>query len=507
MSAHPLDANAESNNASHHDTRLARFYWASVAGIILLLWIAPAIPTQDGPSHLYNLALIDDLLGDAPSRATFYQLDFHSFTNLGFIAVGLPLAKFLPSWAVERAVLSLHVVLLALFATLWLAQSGRRVYPTAWVALAFSLPWSLFMGFYSYQLGSDLALLALCLAWKQRDRALHLLALWSFSTAAVVLVFHAVAAALLAGLFALVQLTREDIPIGNRMLRASAVAAPILVTVFIAIGGNAGDPAPSWRTLDYTVLLLASFGTLTFSSQLLTCSLVTLGWILLCLPGEQPRRRDRMARFVVASGASLALLHLALPDFVGGGGYLTGRFAWWIPLLMLPILDTGPMKWRNLSRDWMPAALAAIAIGSTAFSAAPSARLVAEVERAADEHPVSGTLATAIFDRNPKSDAMIQPLRHLGSLFVLRSGVLMTNYQARVPFFPVRFSEHALARFPDIDINSAWLTRWDRLPISALVTIDAQPADRRELEANFESSWTAENKRVELWRRRSPDDS
>ncbi|MBW2294430.1 MAG: hypothetical protein JRG94_19285, partial [Deltaproteobacteria bacterium] len=171
MSAHPLDANAESNNASHHDTRLARFYWASVAGIILLLWIAPAIPTQDGPSHLYNLALIDDLLGDTPSRATFYQLDFHSFTNLGFIAVGLPLAKFLPSWAVERAVLSLHVVLLALFATLWLAQSGRRVYPTAWVALAFSLPWSLFMGFYSYQLGSDLALLALCLAWKQRDRA------------------------------------------------------------------------------------------------------------------------------------------------------------------------------------------------------------------------------------------------------------------------------------------------------------------------------------------------
>ncbi len=502
MSAHPLDAIAASSHASHHHTRLARFYWASVVGIVLLLWIAPAIPTQDGPIHLYNLALIDDLLGDDPSRATFYRLDFSSFTNLGFIAVGLPLVKLLPPWAVERAVLSLHVVLLALFATRWLALSGRRVYPTAWVALAFSLPWSLFMGFYSYQLGSDLALLALCLTWKQRDGALPRVALWSFSTAAVVLVFHAIAAALLAGLFALVQLTREHASLGNRILRAAAIATPILATVFIAIDADADGPAASWRTLDYLLLLLASFGTLSFSSQLLTCSLVMLGWVFLCLPGEQRRRRDAVARFVVAAGASLAILHLVLPDFASGGGYLTGRFAWWIPLLMLPILDTGPTKWRKLSRDWIPAALAATAIGSTAFSAAPSARLVAEVERAANEHPVSGTLATAIFDRDPKSDAMVQPLRHLGSLFVLQSGTLMTNYQARVPFFPVRFTAQALARFPDIEINSAWLTRWDLLPITALLTTDAQPADRRKLEADFESSWIATSGRVELWRRR-----
>ena len=73
---------------------------------------------------------------------------------------------------------------------------------------------------------------------------------------------------------------------------------------------------------------------------------------------------------------------------------------------------------------------------------------------------------------------------------------------ARVPFFPVRFNEQALARFPDVDIDAAWSTQWDQLPIAALVTIDAQPADRQKLEAGFESSWIAMNQRVELWRRR-----
>lgn len=497
MSAHPRSGIV----GSDPDTRLARFYWATVAGLTLLLWLAPAIPTQDGPSHLYNLALIDDLLGDDLTRATFHSLDFRRFTNLGFIAVGLPLAKLLPLWAVERAILSLHVLLLATFATTWLAQSGRRVYPIAWVALAFSLPWSLFMGFYAYQLGADLALLAVCLGWKLRDRALYSVALWSFSTGVLVLLFHAVAAALLAGLLALIQLTNQRASIGVRLWRASVVALPMLTIVLLAIEGGGGDARLEWRAADYVLLLLATFGTLTFSTQLSTCLLVSLGWLLLCLPGEQPRLRDRATRFAVVGGAALAVLHLFLPDFVGGGGYLTGRFAWWIPLLMLPVLDTSPALGRRISRGWIPLALAVVAIGSTVFSAAPIARLVAEVERAAREHPVSGTVAGAIFDRTPKRDAMIQPLRHVASLFALRSGVLMTNYQARVPFFPVRFTPQALARFPNVETNSAWLTDWGRLPISALVTIDAQPADRRRLEASFESSWIAEQGRVELWRR------
>ncbi len=498
MSAHRLLAVFGNDS----NARLAGFYWATVGGIIAFLWAAPAIPTQDGPSHLYNLALIMDLLGDEPARGGLHELDFESLTNLGFIATALPLAAFLPLWAVERVLLSAHILLLAIFAVTWLAQTARRTYPTAWVALAFSLPWSLFMGFYSYQLGADLALLALCFAWKQRDRALPTMAPACWAAAALVLFFHAVAAGLLAGLLALLQLTRRDAPFAASLLRAAVVSLPVLVMVFVTIHGGRGDIELQWRSADYILLLLATFGTLTFSTQLSTCLLVSLGFALLCLPGTQARQWDRAARFAVAGGASLALLHLCLPDFAGGGGYLTGRFAWWIPLLMLPVLDTGPALGGRVERNWVPPALVAIAVGSTIFSAAPSARLVAEVKEAARTHAVSGTLATAIFDRAPKSDAMIEPLRHVAASFALDDGIVMTNYQAWAPFFPVRFTPEAQARFPNVDINAAWLTDWARLPISALVTIDAQPADRHALGANFEPIWISQQERVELWHKR-----
>ena len=498
MSAQTLQAISGGDS----DSRLAKLYWATVASLVLLLWSAPAIPTQDGPSHLYNLALIGDLLGDAPLRATFHRLDFDTVTNFGFIALGLPLAKVVPLWAVERIVLTLHILLLSLFATLWLAQCDRRVYPTAWVALAFSLPWSLFMGFYGYQLAADVTLLAICLAWKLRDGAIHRVALSNLGAGALILFFHAVPAALFAGLLAIIQLTSRDAPIGKRLLRAAISALPLLALVWMVIANGGESANPEWRAPEYILLFLITFGTLTFSTQLSTCLLVTLGWVLLCLPGSEPRRRDHAMRFAMASGAFLTALHLLVPDVMGGGGYLTGRFAWWIPLLMLPVLGTGPAFGGRIARDWIPAALAVISIGSTAFSAAPSARVVAEVEQAAAVHQVSGTLAGAIFDRTPKSSAMIQPLRHVASLFVQKRGTLITNYQPRVAFFPIRFSEQAEAQFPEVDINSAWLTDWGRLPISDLVAIDAQPADRTILEIRFKSIWIDQSKRVELWHRR-----
>jgi hypothetical protein len=481
---------------------LALGYWTSVAAIVLLVWLAPAIPTQDGPSHLYNLALIDELLSDSPPRSNVHELQFSTLTNVGFIAVALPLGTVLPLWAVERAILSLHIVLIALFATSWLAQTGRPRFPIAWVGLAFCLPWSLFMGFYGYQLGADFALLALCAGWKRRDSNAIDLTVRSLVSGVLILAFHAAAAALFAGLLALMQLTNPRVAFVERSARAGMTSLPLLVIAFASVSGGGNGSPPEWQGIDYVVLTLATIGTLSFSSQLITCLLVAFGWIVLCLPGESPRLRDHAARFAFAGGLALITLHILLPDRIGGGGYLTGRFAWWIPLITLPLLETGAMATGRIKRELLPFAIAFVSIGSTLISAAPDARLVAEVEEAARNHPVKGVIASAIFDRTPKSDAMIEPLRHVSSLFVREEGILMTNYQARVSFFPLRFTDGAKSRFPHIDINAAWETNWRRLPISELVSIDANQDDRIALSHGFESVWKSEQNRVELWRKR-----
>lgn len=498
MAADPPSSSADSASSSS----LARGYWATVAAVVLLLWLAPAIPTQDGPSHFYNLTLIDELMGDGAPRSNVHELRFTTLTNLGFIAVALPLTKAMPLWAVERAMLSLHVVLIALFATTWLGTTGRRRYPTAWVGLGFCLPWSLFMGFYGFQLGADIALLSLCVAWQRRNSTALQLALLSIATGALTLAFHAVAAALFSGLVALIQLTNPKISIAERVSRAALGSLPVLAMVAFAVSGGGNGSVPEWQSIEYILLTLATFGSLSFSSQFTTCLLVAIGWMVLCLPGESPRVRDHATRFALMAGVAIAVLHIGFPDRVGGGGYLTGRFAWWIPLLTLPLLETGTTLANRVPREWIPGAIAFVAIGSTLFSAAPDARLVAQVEEAARAHPVKGIVASAIFDRSPKSDSMIEPLRHVSSLFVREQGVLMTNYQARVSFFPLRFTEAAKARFPHVDINAAWETEWHRLPISELVSIDANEDDRRILTNHFDSAWKSEQNRVELWRRR-----
>lgn len=483
--------------------RSSQLYWATVVGLVALVWLAPGIPTQDGPSHLYNLALISELLGDAPPRSDLHALQFNTLTNLGFLVVGMPLAQVIPLWAVERAVLSLHVVLIAWFSTLWLAQTGRRSFPIAWVGLGFCLPWSLFMGFYGYQLGADIALLALCVMWRKRESDLLTLAAIAAIGGTFALVFHAVAAALFVGLSALMQLSDPRTATPARVGRALTVSAPVLLIVVATVSGGSSNESPlQWQNADYVLLTLVTFGTLSFASQLTTCLLVVFAWILLCLPGETPRRRDHATRFALLAGVAIAALHIALPDRMSGGGYLTGRFAWWIPLITLPLLETSALFAGRLQRELVPYALAFVALGSTVISAAPDARLVAQVSEAARTHPSSGIVATAIFDRTLRSNAMIEPLRHVASLFVREQGVLMTNYQARVSFFPLRFTDAAKARFPHIDINSAWETDWSKLPISELVSIDATEEDRRVLSKHFAHVWKSEQNRVELWRKR-----
>lgn len=484
------------------NTRDARIYWALVVGLVILCFAAPAIPTQDGPSHRYNLTLIAELLGDAPPRGTLHRLAFESPTNLGFIVVGLPLSAALPGWAIERSVIALHILFIAIFSTWWLHECGRRVYPTAFVGLAFALPWSLFMGFYSYQLGADLALLCICLTFRLRQNIFPTAAVVGWGCGALVLAFHAVAASLLAGLLALVQLTDVRQTAGSRLLRAGAIALPLLAAVLYTVSGGPGDAKLEWRDLDYVLLTLATLGTLTFSTQLLTCLLISLGFALLCLPGQIPRSWDWAALFSLAAAASLALLHVLAPDFTAGGGYLTGRFAWWIPLLALPLLNIAPLARWNVPRSFVPISMAVVSLGGTLISAAPSAQLVAEVEAAAQHNQVTGTVAAALYTRTPLRDALVDPLRHVAAHFAVEHGVLMTNYQARVPFFPLRFTREAQAQFPRVDINQAWLTDWGRLPIAALVAVDAQPDDRRALRLQFNSAWRSQSERVELWRRK-----
>ncbi|MDP6979705.1 MAG: hypothetical protein QF570_14055 [Myxococcota bacterium] len=489
----------------------AAIYWGFVFALVVGVFVAPAFPSQDGPIHLYNFGLIESLTSVDAERGEVFRFDITSPTNLGLPLFGSLLMRGLPGWLVERLLVALHVLALAWFCVAWRRAQGREPFPAAYAGLAFCLPWSLFMGFYSFQLASDLALVALVWGWRWRGRPLSFLAPVMGIAGAAVLFVHAVPAALLAVLLAVMLAIGNGADADQRIPlhfgRAIVVALPIALIVLWAISGTRAETGGEWRwqSASYVLVYLATFGTFVYEGQLLPALVVCGVFVSLCVTGRsarEPAGEPSRTHFVWCAAAVLAVLHLVLPDVVGGGGYLTGRFAWWIPLLLLPAIECNEGRLLGVEKRLLPPALAVLGLGATILLAAPSAMRVAEVQTAAAANPVEGSVSAAIFDRDPRSTANLEPLRHVVAWFAMERGIVTTNYQARERFFPIRLTTQATRSLPDIDINAAWETDWAKLPLDALLAIDANEADRSRLARSFDSVWLDSRKRVELWRRK-----
>jgi len=478
-------------------SRDAAFYWGFVALLVAGVFALPGFPSQDGPSHLYSFGLIDSLMAGDPERGAFFRFEIDSPTNIALPLLGSLLIQIVPPGLLERFLIALHVVAVACFSVGWRRVHDRAPYPAAWAGLAFAFPWALFMGFYSFQLASDLALLLLIPA--QRTAAsgrssVGSLLLASLASGCLILLVHAVAALLFALVLALCFVCEPSRALGGRLFRGAVVSLPTLAVIGWALSGGDASGTADWRWADfsYAFVYFTTLGGFVFPGQWLPGALIAGVFVFCCVRGGGLSRLP----LVAAAAAMLSALHFLLPDFAGGGGYLTGRFAWWIPLLLLPAFEVGPRL------RWLGPALAFLSLGTTLLIAWPHALQVGEIQRTARDHGVAGRISAALFDRAPRSNANLEPLRHVVAWFAMDDGLLITHYQARERFFPVRFAPRARREWPDVDINYAWESDWARLPLDALLAVDANEDDRGRLRRNFDSVWIDSAKRVELWRRK-----
>ena len=95
----------------NHD-KLIIYYILLLIAHIGLIWWLPYIPTQDGPSHVYNLVILHDLLNGGSEWGDIFSYQLRAVPNLGFIFLGYPLLKFFHPLVVERIFLSLYVALM-----------------------------------------------------------------------------------------------------------------------------------------------------------------------------------------------------------------------------------------------------------------------------------------------------------------------------------------------------------------------------------------------------------
>jgi hypothetical protein len=148
-------------------TRRERIEWlacmivASI-GLVSCLWVVPYIPTMDGPQHVLS-AHIENHYSDPGSLYPEYYRILPQFAGKGFALLFAPLESFLP-WRVALR-LTLSVVALAFawgfaFVVLSLDRAKPRR-ATAMLGFLIALPWSFYMGFFQFVVGTTFGLYTL----------------------------------------------------------------------------------------------------------------------------------------------------------------------------------------------------------------------------------------------------------------------------------------------------------------------------------------------------------
>ena len=83
------------------------WYLLLLAAHIGFIWWLPYFPTQDGPSHLYNMVILRDLLNGGEEWGRYFEYQLRIVPNMGFTLFAYPLLYFFPALIVEKIFLSI----------------------------------------------------------------------------------------------------------------------------------------------------------------------------------------------------------------------------------------------------------------------------------------------------------------------------------------------------------------------------------------------------------------
>ncbi len=132
---------------------------ALLACQLALIWIAPAFPTQDGPSHLYNAVLLRELLlHRASPYRSMYVLNHAPVPNWT-LPILLNVALITGPVHAEQVLATIAILLL--YGAIYYAQKALSPRNSLlWPGMnALLNVWFLYMGFYSFYLGVGLSIL------------------------------------------------------------------------------------------------------------------------------------------------------------------------------------------------------------------------------------------------------------------------------------------------------------------------------------------------------------
>ena len=94
-----------------------------------LIWLLPYYPTQDGPSHIYNLVILKDLLNGGVEWGRYFNYNLHATPNLAFKLLSYPMLHFFSPLIIEKIFLSVYIVLMGVSVYLFLCTFNKTSLP------------------------------------------------------------------------------------------------------------------------------------------------------------------------------------------------------------------------------------------------------------------------------------------------------------------------------------------------------------------------------------------
>ncbi len=493
------------------------YYALLLAAHIGLIWFLPYFPTQDGPSHIYNLVILQDLLNGGKEWGSFFSYQLHAVPNLGFNLLAYPILHFFPPLVVEKLFVSIYIVLMGVAVPVFLRTFNKPSLPFTYLVFPVVFNFTLLMGFYSYAIAVPLFLLAFSLSWKIRNRSTACKFVCFNLAGFTIFYFHLIP-------FAFFLLSLMAIAIAQSsgykrkiadLLKLLITISPSILNLFFYLQGTK-SPLPDFSYLlslsrhIYLLTELFFFSTVNFSPwQILPASLfmfliVLFGYLSLKDIFQkilQDINIPASEKPLICMALFLFLIYLLAPFRFGDGCFFNQRFPWVILLITLPLLRIPEtFFWKRFGSI----VIAGIAGLFFAFNAVILWQQSVKVEKFLSglhaELP-KGAFVMTYKTRGPEW-SRVDVLLHAASYYgIFRGCVDIGNYEAGLYYFPVRFKDttpaiptHAQLEYDQRTIN------WSDYPsIQYLIGWDVDNNDRKKLSNFFYIIW--DESRLSVWRR------
>jgi hypothetical protein len=436
-------------------TMLRRIFFGLALLALAPIWSASYLPTSDGPSHLYNSWVLNQLVrGSHGPAAEWYAIDWRPHPNwLGHAVMAL-LMIVVPPLIAEKLLVS-GIVLLFLYA-IWryagTVDEERQVF--AFLAFPFAYNLLLQQGFYNFCISAALYFLILAVWWKRRDNpdartiaiVAGLLLLCYFSHPMSTLL--AVASI---GILWLATLPGRPLAIHARHLVSALPVLPLFVWFFHVQGVSLARARVSAAGLFSYIMrmwVLLTFDEL--QAKLGFALFLTLAVLIIITLIRRRWRWSEEDAFVLVTLA-IVLVYARTPSVSSGGTMLMERMALFV--VLSPIVWLAP----RLPRRATIAFVIVFSIVSVVYTGylvrryRGLSRRVTELVRSADAIGSGTAFVPLIRDVRPRGSFVAVQMHAIDYAAIEKGSVDIANYEAAAGYFPIRLR----SGIPPPDANTA----------------------------------------------------